>query len=262
MHRTNITSGLPPVRVKDAFELDLQDSGLVRSRTGWMQKFDKAFTESISSLVDVASNDSANCPKGVLGPMIKLFDDQIVDISQRAVEVLHQQSSRVSQTTHGRINPTPIPLAVNGARCIIRAFHFFDHDPLASLEALIELFHFVCDWTKQACEVDKVTSWVVYCSESYFRQMTLIAVVVLRLCHSQHLASRIDLRLGENTYFAIVRLLKKRSLQTGDINAQTASTLTELWHNDYCFQRPDGTHDSLYVRTRQRGVSVVPLTCD
>lgn len=89
--------------------------------------------------------------------------------------------------------------------------------------------------------------------------MLLVAIIILRISRSHQLKSRIDLARGERAYFTVVKLIKKRSLSTGDINAQMANTLSRLWHNEDCFRLPDGSFDSLSIVAPGRGVSMIRI---
>jgi hypothetical protein len=152
----------------------------------------------------------------------------------------------------------PNPMIISICRIYINAFHFFASDVSTHFADLIELYHSACQWAQQICEMDEINDWALYSSESYFRFEVLAATIILRISQCDKLKSNVDLEFGERAYFSIVKLIKKRSLQTRDVNAHTAAVLSELWHNNDCFKLPDGSHDSLKVCFSGRGVRFQP----
>lgn len=79
-------------------------------------------------------------------------------------------------------------------------------------------------------------------------------MTILRIHRSAELSPKVDLLLGERSYFAAIQILKKRVLKNNDLNARTAAMFSQLWQSKRIFQE-DGSTDSLNVRIRSRGVS-------
>jgi hypothetical protein len=225
-----------------------------------MQRYEKLCTRATITLTELvcATNGGIECQSDlVLNGLIQMFDEQILEMSRKALkEMQPERASSADRTasTSSRAQMYPNPLIVGMSRIHINAFRFFGTDVSLHLSYLIELYQLACQWTQQACKMDKDNDWALYSSESYFRHMVLVAVVILRISHSQELKVKIDLDKGELAYFTIVKLLKRRSLQIGDVNAQTAVNLSGFWNDDYCFRLPDGTHNSLNVWIRGQGV--------
>lgn len=216
-----------------------------------MQKYVKTVARAIISLTDMVAVNSSN---HVLSPLIKIWDERILEISQTALDDMHPVTPVPTDGSPGSEIRVPNPLVLAFARVYVKAYHFFGNDPSIQLPALMELNELACRWMEQACAMDQTSAWASYCSESYSRFIALAATIILRIAHSHQLKSKIDLRRCQHLFFAAVKLLRKRSLQSGDINASTATALSELWYSDSCFKRQDGTHDSLHVRVCGKGV--------
>ncbi|KAK5046219.1 hypothetical protein LTR84_008362 [Exophiala bonariae] len=269
-HCTSWTIGSPPHLLSDAFDLASYDGSLARtvpSSIYWMQRFEKLSTRLTITLTELvcATNDGVKCQSDlVLNGLIQVFDEQILEMSRKALKEMQPErtsSGDRAASAGSRAQMYPNPLIVGMSRIHLNAYHFFGTDICLHLSYLIELHQLACQWTQQACKMDNDNDWALYSSESYFRHMVLVAVVILRISHSQELKVKVDVAKGELAYFTIVKLLKRRSLQIGDVNAQTAASLSALWNDDYCFRLPDGTQNSLNVRTRGQGVMDIVYDC-
>lgn len=256
---TSWTTGSPPHFFSDAFDYECYTGSIAKSippSIRWMQKFDRLCTRATIALSDITSVVTSDpCRSAALNGMIATFDEQIRDISQKALEDLPSKASMATETSTSTPPMYPNSLIAIMSRISINSYHFFGTDPGTHYPKLVELFYLACRWTEQATSLDQATDWALYSSESYSRHILLVAAIILRISHSHQLKSSIEPRAGERAFFAAVKLLKRRSLQSGDVNAQSALQLSELWHNDSCFRRPDGGYDSLEVRIRGRGVS-------
>lgn len=227
-----------------------------------MQKFETLCTRATIALSEATwAIDTEPSRRGMLWSLIKLFDEQILDIGQKARDDISAKTSETVDKSSTGPAMYPNSLITTMSRLYINSYHFFGTDIAMHYAGLIELFHLACGWAEQATTLDQETDWALYSSESYFRHIALAAATILRISHSPQLKSNVDFAAGERAYFAAVRILKRRSLHTGDVNAQMAQLLTELWHNDYCFKNPDGSYDSLNVRTRSRGVRTCLFRC-
>lgn len=250
---------MPPHLFSDAFDYECYTdriAKLIPPSIRWMQKFERLCTRATIALSDITSVvPSDPCRSAALNGMIATFDEQIRDISQKALEDLPSKASVATETSTSPPAMYPNSLIATMSRIFINSYHFFGTDPGTHYPKLVELFYLSCHWTEQATSLDQATDWAVYSSESYARHILLVATIILRISHSHQLKASIEPRTGERAFFAAVKLLKRRSLQSGDVNAQLALQLSELWHNDSCFRGSNGGYDSLEVRTRGRGVS-------
>lgn len=254
---TSWTTGTPPHCITDAFDLRSYDEELIQSLPSsifWMQEFEEVCTRANMTLTDLIQSRGLDSSRESLGSLIKIFDDQVVNISRKAVGDLRSKSMGSTEGSRAGFPLLPNPMIISVTRVHMNAFHFFGSDRSVHFPELISLYHLACHWTEQAFDMDEAQNWALYSSESYFRHMLLIATVILRISRSHQLKSSIDLRKGEKAYFTVVRLLKKRSLSTRDVNAHTANILSELWNSDYCFRQSDGSCDSLSVPVSGRGV--------
>lgn len=260
---TSWTTGSPTHFFADAFDYGYYTDDVAKTispSTRWMQRLDRLCSRANMTLSEVTYAMDTDSGRGAaLGGLIKVFDEQIQDISQKALGDISCKTSKPGDTASASASAGagiyPNSMIATISRVQVNAYHFLGNDPSVNYPGLIELFHLACRWTEQATALDHATDWALYSSESYFRHTVLVASIILRISHSHQLKAKVDLGTAERGYFATVRLLKRRSLQSGDVNAQAAQLLSELWHNDFCFKGPDGMYDSLYVRIRRRGVS-------
>ena len=217
-----------------------------------MQKFEKVVTRGHATLSDLILSDNSST---ILSSMIKVFDDQVLELSRQALQDIQASRSRMDVAASPDPKYLPNPLIVIMVRFHLHTYHFLGSESPMRLSGLIEVYNLACQWTDQASEHDRQSDWALYSSESYFRHIILVAAVILRITKSTQLKSCIDVHRGERAYFAAIKLLKRRSLQSCDVNSKMANMFSQLWHNACCFKTPDGSSDSLDVRTRGRGVS-------
>lgn len=217
-----------------------------------MQRFEKVVTRAEEVLSDTIRSGG---PLTTLSSLINVFDDQILEVSRKALEDMRSDASKTAAGVRTDDSILPNPLIVTTARVHVNSYHFFGTEPSEHLSGLIELSQLIRQFADQALKMDTNTDWALYASEPYFRHISLLLSILLRMAHSRHLKSWIDMKQGERTFFALVKLLKRRSLQLGDVNAYVATLFSQLWHHDSMFQQEDGTYDSLRVYTRGRGVS-------
>ncbi|KIV97159.1 hypothetical protein PV10_00941 [Exophiala mesophila] len=264
-HCTSWTSGTPPHFFANALDYAswTEDMAQLTSPSiRWMQKFETLCTRATIALSEATlAVGTEPCRGGMLWSLIKLFDEQILDISQKARDdIAAKASENIDKVSTG---PAMYPnsMITTMSRVYINSYHFLGTDPALHYAGLVGLFHLACQWAEQATTLDQATDWALYSSESYFRHIALAAAIILRISHSPQFKSTVDFAAGERAYFAAIRILKRRSLHTGDVNAQVAQRLTELWHKDDCFKNSDGSYDSLNVRTRSRGVMGIVYDC-
>ena len=216
-----------------------------------MQKFEKVITRANATLSTLVLTEGSST---TLSSMIKVFDDQVLELSHQALEDMHSSRLELVAATSPDPMYLPNPLIVTMARFHNHTYYFFGTESSIRLSGLVELYDLACQWTDQASENDRISDWALYSSESYFRHINLVACVILRITQSHQLKSRIDVRRGARAYFMRVKLLKRRSLQSWDANSNMANIFSQLWHRNCSFKRPDGSFDSLHVHTRGRGV--------
>ena len=264
---TNFSTGLPLLCVTDAFDhLDQGDKTIIKSippSTYWMQKFEKLLTRSILVLTEVSSVNNGHVSTAALAPLIQHFEGQMLEIGRNALDEL--QLKEPVETPRTDVSVLPNPLIVELARVHLRSFYFMANDASTQVSHMIELHYLGCSWVEQASQLDRTSDWAMYSSETYFRTIILVAAMILRIHHSPQLKIKVDARLGEKSYFAAVKLLRRRSLQPNDVNSHTAIILSKLWHSDFFSKRSgeEGTQgsDSLRVRIRGRAVSISGTIC-
>ena len=123
-----------------------------------------------------------------------------------------------------------------------------------SMTGLVELYGIAIGLIEKYSSMDAASDLALYSTFYLSRALGLAAFVVLKLHHSpQHLV--IDRERGERCYFSVIRLCRRRSLDTPDLDSRLATILTELWSSSMVFRGPDGIFDALNVRIRSRLVS-------
>jgi hypothetical protein len=73
--------------------------------------------------------------------------------------------------------------------------------------------------------------------------------------HRSTLDGALDASRGERVLFEAIRIARKRSLRNNDLDARTASILSQLWSSSKLFRYNDGTIDGLRLLLRGRLVS-------
>lgn len=123
-----------------------------------------------------------------------------------------------------------------------------------SMTGLMELYGIAIGLIEKYSAMDAATDLALYSTFYHSRTLGLASFVILKLHHSpQHLV--IDRERGERCYFSVIRLCRRRCLDTPDLDSKLATILTELWSSSMVFRGPDGTVDALNVRIRSRLVS-------
>ena len=146
------------------------------------------------------------------------------------------------------------PLTLSAARLHVQTFALFDRDLERQDARLLQVLQSAICFIDTCVEADKAREHARYSPESFYRTLSLACCIILRIC-------RCDTRLGANfigaeqSYFKAVQLFKKRSIQNNDINARSATIITQLWGSGTIFKQADGTCRSLFIRVRNRGVS-------
>ncbi|KIW25712.1 uncharacterized protein PV07_08868 [Cladophialophora immunda] len=261
-HCTSWSCGMPPHRCLDAFDVELPCSSdasrLLPPSTYWMQKFEKVVARADEVLADTVRSGG---PLATLRSLINVFDDQILEVSRKALEDMRSDASMTATGARTDDSVLPNPLIVTTARVHVNAYHFFGADPSEHMSGLVELSHLIRQFAEQASKMDGNSDWAFYASEPYFRHICLLLAMLLRMSHSRHLRLWIDMKQGERTFFALLKLLKRRSLQFGDVNAHVVTLFSQLWHDDSIFRLQDGSQDSLHVHTRGRGAFGILYDC-
>ncbi|KIV84715.1 hypothetical protein PV11_00481 [Exophiala sideris] len=242
----NVYCGLHPHLFEDAFDLEPQSNDVLDSLSRpifWMLQFVGLMSNAHHTLMRGRyGEEDVEMPYQLLA-MIKFYDDEILRIRRQAQGHLAE-------------------IYFNSARLHIGAYYFFIFKLQPSkLSRLVELHHVACAFIKNITDRDQKDDYALYISEQYYRTLTLAAMVILRVCRSTELNSTIDYSLGEQSYFAAIRIFKKRALKNNDLNARMAATLSQLWRSKRVFVRRDGSMDSLNVRIRTRGAMGVTYDC-
>lgn len=219
-----------------------------------MQEFEKKVTRATNVLTSTILSQSLESRGQSLAVLVGLFDEQIINFGRDVIGNLQCGEPVSSSDSRSGDVHLPNPMIITIVRIHIKSYHFFGTVSETQFLELIDLYNLACRWTQQASDIDRTSDWALYSSESYFRHLLLVAVIILRICRAHRLKSLLDVNNGERGFFALIRLLKKRSLSSADVNTRMANVLSSLWHNHDCFRKADGTDDSLSVTSSARGV--------
>ena len=111
----------------------------------WMQKFKKLLTLATRTLSDASVTAGSN--QDTLCSLIRLYDEQLLELSQKAVDDMRSNVSDPLTNLTAEAIALPNPLIVGISRIHINAFHFFGNGA-SHLSSLIELYHSACRWTQ------------------------------------------------------------------------------------------------------------------
>jgi hypothetical protein len=145
----------------------------------------------------------------------------------------------------------------NSTRLHLGAFYFFDRPSSLKLVRLTAVYHIACEFIDNIVTRDRQIDYALYLPEQYYRTLSLAATIILRICRSPDLSPKVDQGLGEQSFFAAIQILKKRVLKNNDLNARIATILCQLWQSQRAFRAQDDSIDSLNIRIRSRGVSLI-----
>ncbi|KIW80842.1 hypothetical protein Z517_03865 [Fonsecaea pedrosoi CBS 271.37] len=242
----NTHCGLHHHVFEDAFDLEQQSKDVLDSLSRpvfWMLQFANMMSNANHTLMKGGYGEQDVERPYQLLAMIKFYDDEIIKLKRQ---------------TQGQL----AEIYFTSARLHTGAYYFFILKQLPSnLSHLVEVHHVACAFIDNITSRDQKDDYALYLSEQFYRTLTLAAMVILRVCRSPELSSTIDYTLGEQSYFAAIRILKKRALKNNDLNARMAATLSQLWRSKRIFTRHDGSIDSLKVRIRTRGAMGVVYDC-
>jgi transcriptional regulatory protein LEU3 len=97
-------------------------------------------------------------------------------------------------------------------------------------------------------------SFSSYLAYYFARMVNLAANLFLRLVKSP-LRDQLNLDDSEASFFASLHILKKISMQDGDVEIRTINALTPLWTSTRVFRRGKGPQNGLQLSMQHRLVS-------
>jgi transcriptional regulatory protein LEU3 len=142
------------------------------------------------------------------------------------------------------------------ARLLIKGFEFYCKVDDRTPTRLVQLCTVVSNVIEVIAKADEINDVMLFSSHLLYRITSLAGAMLLRIVRS-HVPLSTNTMAMESLYFTCVQLLKKRSLQNDDLDARAATLLTQLWSSEQVFRHTDGSIDSLRVRVRNRGVSLL-----
>lgn len=150
--------------------------------------------------------------------------------------------------------------ALGTVRLLIRAFHFFGNPDSQRSTGILQTFFIACDLIECSSRLDSDVDFGSHCDFTQSRTIGLAAVCILRVLRSG-LAAHVDVGRGELMISEAIRISRKRSIRTNDLDSRNAIILTQLWSCPRVFQYKGGTVDGLRLLLRGRLVSIRSLAC-
>ena len=120
---------------------------------------------------------------------------------------------------------------------------------------LLQTYFIACELINTAVRLDKERELGSHCNRLQARAISLAAVCILRVLRS-HLRLQVNPEIGEEMFFEAIRISKKHSIRSNDLDARNAIILTQLWSFSRLFQYKDGSIDGLRLLLRGRLVSL------
>ncbi|KAF7544936.1 hypothetical protein G7046_g9675 [Stylonectria norvegica] len=118
---------------------------------------------------------------------------------------------------------------------------------LSHIHLLIWALHFF----NVSVQLDAECGSESHCSQMGARSRTLAAVCILRVLRS-NLRAQVNVQRGEEMYFEAIRISRKRSIQSNDLDARNCSILTQIWSSTRLFKYKDGSVNGLRLLLRGR----------
>lgn len=131
--------------------------------------------------------------------------------------------------------------------CVLRFLQKDQTDPVG----LVELFGVAVSLIETFAQLDTSSDFALYSSFYFSRCLGLAAIVILKLSRNTPQLT-INLDRGEQCYFTAIRLLRRRAINSPDLDTKLADILTQLWSSQLIFRDTDGNVDSLQLRIKSR----------
>jgi transcriptional regulatory protein LEU3 len=226
--RTNLCDGLPYMNFPDPFEVAQNQSltGILPECLSFAYKLHIMQTDAVAAImkrINLTVADSSN----ELERLIESYDAAI------SKELSHDLGDE------GR-------LIYYCALLSIRAFHLFGDSTASNSSGYLKLYILACEAIK-AVSLDSEP----YLNQYVARMITLAAYCIFRVTRS-HLSEKVDSIAGEDMFFRVISISRKRSIHNNDLDSINAKMLTQLWSSKKVFTTKNGIMNSLHLNLRER----------
>jgi transcriptional regulatory protein LEU3 len=142
-------------------------------------------------------------------------------------------------------------------RLHILSFHLFAPKSSINNDRLTALYEIACHLVEVTMDLDTIQKFAEFGPVLLSKFSNLAAFMILKIGRS-HIRDTLDLTRGQTSYFSVIQIHKKMSVQSDDIYARASLINTQLWTSNEIFKLSDGVVDSLILRCRSRlGMSSV-----
>lgn len=136
-------------------------------------------------------------------------------------------------------------------------FHLFSPIHAIDSDTVKRIYKLSCDIIELITTIDGNRNIAEYGPTFVTKHLHVPAIAILRIARS-HLEDQIDVKRGQNAYFAMITYHRKHAVRPDDAFARFSIILAQLWTSSQIFRTPSGNIDSLRVRSRNRlGMSIV-----
>lgn len=136
-------------------------------------------------------------------------------------------------------------------------FHLFSPIHAIESDTVKRIYKLSCEIIELITTIDGSRNIAEYGPTFVTKHLHVPAIAILRIARS-HLEDQIDLKRGQNAYFAMIAYHRKHAVRHDDAFAKFSLILAQLWTSSQIFRTPSGDIDSLRVRGGGRlGVGVV-----
>lgn len=128
---TSWSTGCPPHCTTDSFDTCSYDEDVAKVLSPsvfWMQEFEKLCSRAIMTLTDFVHSRAQDSPKETLRDLVKLFDQEILNINRKAVRDTEQENSQSEEASRFGMPILPNSMIISILRVHINAFHLFGSD--------------------------------------------------------------------------------------------------------------------------------------
>lgn len=164
------------------------------------------------------------------------------------------RSQVIHNRTGGLTTVLIAKLVLGSARVHLLAFHFYGASARRPDPNLLKTYQVACEFIELGTRLDDSEDFAIYTTHYFARSIMLAGYIVFRISRCQ-LRDVVGARNSEDIVFKSIRFSKRRSMQSGDLDARNALILTQLWASDNVFKRKDGSKDSIEILLRSRLVS-------
>jgi len=125
---------------------------------------------------------------------------------------------------------------------------------------LVRMFDLACAAVETVTSLEESQSYAEHAPFEVLTYLMLAAVAILKIGRC-HVSQSLDAERGKTSYFSVIRMARKATVEPADIAARTSTILTHLWNSKNIFKKADGTFDSLSLRCGSRLAMSMVFDC-